>query len=275
MTGSLESVPGSSRSTSSRAERWLAGVARAGRTTLTHAGELAFLLRDIAVALVSLRVAPRAIVRQMYVMGVESLPIVILTAVLAGIVTSQQGGYQFTGAIPLYVLGSVVAESVVLEMGPVLTAIVLVGRVGARITAELGTMKVSEQIDAFYSVGRDPIPILAAPRVVAGIVVVPVLVGIANLVGILAGMISADLTVGLGPASFLYGARLYWNSWDLFYSLTKALVFGFTIPVIAIHMGLRTEGGAEGVGKTTTQAVMFMTLAVLVMDALFPPLLLD
>ena len=275
VTRPSESMRGPSESPAPRPVRWLAGVARAGRTTLIHSGELALLLRDIGVALISLRVAPRSIVRQMYVMGVESLPIVILTAVLAGIVTSQQGGYQFTGAIPLYVLGSIVAESVVLEMGPVLTAIVLVGRVGARITAELGTMKVSEQIDAFYSVGLDPIPILAAPRVVAGIVVVPVLVGIANLVGILAGMISAQITVGLGPSSFLYGARLYWNSWDLLYSLTKALVFGFTIPVIAIHMGLRTEGGAEGVGKTTTQAVMFMTLAVLIMDALFPPLLLD
>ncbi len=259
----------------SRGQRWLAGVARAGHAVLRHAGEIAILLRDIAVALVGLRVSLRSIVRQMYVMGVQSLPIVIITAVLAGIVTSQQGGYQFTGAIPLYVLGSVVAESVILEMGPVLTAIVLVGRVGARITAELGTMKVSEQIDAFYSVGRDPVPILAAPRVVAGIIVVPVLVAIANLVGILSGMISAQITVGLGPNSFLYGARLYWHSWDLVYSLTKALVFGFTIPVIAIHMGLRTEGGAEGVGKTTTQSVMFMTLAVLVMDALFPPLMLD
>jgi phospholipid/cholesterol/gamma-HCH transport system permease protein len=264
-----------SASGASRVERWLGGVARAGRTVLQHSGEIALLLRDIVIALVRLRVSMRSIVRQMYVMGVQSLPIVILTAVLAGIVTSQQGGYQFTGAIPLYVLGSIVTESVVLEMGPVLTAIVLVGRVGARITAELGTMKVSEQIDAFYSVGRDPVSILAAPRVVAGIVVVPVLVAIANLVGILAGMISAQLTVGLGPNSFLYGARLYWQSWDLFYSLTKALVFGFTIPVVAIHMGLRTEGGAEGVGRTTTQAVMFMTLAVLIMDALFPPLMLD
>ncbi len=267
-------MPGSSE-TPSRAERGLTQVARAGRTVLQHSGEIAILLRDIVAALVGLRVSLRSILRQMYVMGVQSLPIVILTAVLAGIVTSQQGGYQFTGAIPLYVLGSIVAESVVLEMGPVLTAIVLVGRVGARITAELGTMKVSEQIDAFYSVGRDPVSILAAPRVVAGIIVVPILVAVANLVGILAGMISAQLTVGLGPNSFLYGARLYWQSWDLFYSLTKALVFGFTIPVVAIHMGLRTEGGAEGVGKTTTQAVMFMTLAVLIMDALFPPLLLD
>ena len=136
-------------------------------------------------------------------------------------------------------------------------------------------MKVSEQIDAFYSVGRDPVAILAAPRVVAGIIVLPVLVGIADLVGILSGMVAAQITVGLGPQSFLFGARVYWQSWDLLYSLGKALAFGFAIPLIAVHMGLRTEGGAAGVGRTTTQAVMFMTLTVLILDAMFPPLFLD
>src|SRR5262245_65926955 len=100
-------------------------------------------------------------------MGGQSLPLVMVTAVLSGVVTSQQGGYQFTGSIPLYVLGSVVASSVVLELGPVMTAFVLIGRVGARITAELGTMVVSEQIDALYSLGRDPVKVLAAPRILA------------------------------------------------------------------------------------------------------------
>ena len=198
-----------------------------------------------------------------------------ITAVLAGIVTSQQGGYQFQGNIPLYILGSVVVASVVLELGPVLTAIVLVGRVGARITAELGTMQVSEQIEAFHAVGRDPIAILAAPRIIAGIIVVPILVGIADIVGIFSGMVSAQLTTGLGPESFLYGARLFWHSWDLFYSLLKAGTFGFAIPVIAIHMGFRTGGGAAGVGRTTTASVMFMTLTILILDALFPPLFLQ
>jgi phospholipid/cholesterol/gamma-HCH transport system permease protein len=198
-----------------------------------------------------------------------------VTASLAGIVTSQQGGYQFTGSVPLYVLGSVVAESMILEMGPVLTAIVLVGRVGARITAELGTMKVSEQIDAYYSVGRDPVAILVAPRVIAGVIVVPLLVGLADCVGILVGMFAAKLTTGLGYESFLYGARLFWHSWDLIYSLTKALAFGFAIPLISTHMGLRTGGGAAGVGRQTTASVMFMTLTVLILDALFPPLMLQ
>lgn len=258
-----------------RGLRWLGGVGGASERVLHHAGGLGLLTWQVGLAVVRLKVSLRSILRQIYAMGIESVPIVIVTGSLAGIVTSQQGGYQMTGAIPMYVLGSLVVETVVLEMGPVLTAIVLVGRVGARITAELGTMKVSEQIDAFHSLGRDPVAILAAPRVIAGVLVMPLLVGIANAIGILAGMVAARIDVGLGFESFLYGARLFWHSWDLFYSFTKALVFGFSIPLISVHMGFQTRGGAEGVGRQTTDAVMFMTLTILILDALFPPLMLN
>ena len=255
--------------------RSLGALGRGVQGLAEHAGQIGLLLAHSARATVTLQVSFRSVLQQIYVMGWQSIPIVVVTAVLAGIVTSQQGGYQFQGSIPLYILGSIVVASVILEMGPVLTAIVLVGRVGARITAELGTMQVSEQIEAFHAVGRDPIAMLAAPRILAGIIVVPTLVGIANIVGVLAGMLAANLTAGLGAESFLYGARLFWHSWDLLYSFSKALVFGFAIPVIAIHMGFRTGGGAAGVGRTTTASVMFMTLTVLVLDALFPPLLLQ
>jgi phospholipid/cholesterol/gamma-HCH transport system permease protein len=253
----------------------VAGVGRISRTVAEHAGEMGLLVGRSARAVVQLDVSFRSVVQQIYIMGVQSLPIVMVAAILSGIVTSQQGGYQFQGSIPLYILGSVVTASVVLELGPVLTAIVLVGRVGARITAELGTMKVSEQIDAYHALGRDPVAILAAPRIVAGVIVLPILVAVANVIGILSGMVAAQLTVGLGYESFLYGARLFWHNWDLFYSLTKAVTFGFAIPVIAVHMGFRTKGGAAGVGSTTTAAVVFMLLTVLILDALFPPLLLQ
>jgi len=240
-----------------------------------HAGQIWQLCAASVVAVATLKVSFRSVLSQIYVMGVQSLPIVLVTAVLAGIVTSQQGGYQFQGSVPLYILGSVVVASVVLELGPVLTAIVLVGRVGARITAELGTMKVSEQIDAFHALGRDPVAILGAPRIIAGVIIMPILVAVANLVGILAGMVAARMTVGLGYQSFLYGAQLFWHNWDLLYSMMKAVTFGFAIPVIAVHMGLRTSGGAAGVGRTTTSSVMFMTLTILILDALFPPLFLQ
>jgi phospholipid/cholesterol/gamma-HCH transport system permease protein len=236
---------------------------------------MGLLVAHVVRAVLGLQVSLRSVLQQIHSMGVQSLPIVLVTAILSGVVTSQQGGYQFQGSVPLYILGSVVTASVILELGPVLTAIVLAGRVGARITAELGTMKVSEQIDALHALGRDPVAVLAAPRILAGVLVMPVLVAVANLIGVTAGMVAARATVGLGFESFLYGARLFWHNWDLFYSLMKAVTFGFAIPVIAVHMGLRTRGGAAGVGSTTTAAVVFMLLTILVLDALFPPLFLQ
>ncbi len=255
--------------------RLLGSIGRMAEAITEHAGQLGLLVWSVLTAFLRLQVSRRSVVRQIYIIGVQSVPIVMVTAILSGIVTSQQGGYQFTGAVPLYVLGSVVVEAVVLELAPVLTAIVLVGRVGARITAELGTMKVSEQIDALYSLGRDPIALLAAPRIVAGVVALPLLTGMAIIVGIVAGQIAAQATVGLGWDTFFYGARLYWHSWDLVYSMLKSVTFGFIIPLVAVHMGMRTGGGAAGVGRQTTAAVMFMTLAILFADALFPPLLLQ
>ncbi len=255
--------------------RWLVKVAAVARLTLHHAGQLGVLTWQVILATVRMRVPRKELFTQLYNTGIASLPVVLVTGSLAGIVTSQQGGYQFQGSVPLYVLGSVVVQTVILEMGPVLTAIVLVGRVGARHTAELGTMVVSEQIDAYHSLGRDPVELLAAPRILAGILTMPLLVGLANIIGIVAGMLAAYIDVGLGFESFLYGARLFWHNWDLFYSFSKALVFGTAIPLISVHMGFQTRGGAEGVGRTTTQAVMFMTLTILILDALFPPLLLN
>jgi phospholipid/cholesterol/gamma-HCH transport system permease protein len=255
--------------------RLVRGLGARAEEVLRHAAELAQLFWRIVGVVVRGRVPLKEVANQVYWMGVQSLPIVLITAMLSGVVTSQQGGYQFTGSIPLYVLGSVVTSSLVLELAPVLTAVVLIGRVGARITAEFGTMKVTEQIDAMNSLGRDPIRVLAAPRVIAGIIVVPLLVGIADLVGLYAGMIAARATVGLGREAFFYGARLYWHNWDLLYSVGKGAAFGFAIPMIATHMGFRTRGGAEGVGMATTSSVMFMTLTVLILDALFPPLFLN
>jgi phospholipid/cholesterol/gamma-HCH transport system permease protein len=250
-------------------------VGRVARAAARHAGAMGILAGRIGRSTLGGQVHFRDIIAQAYTMGVQSIPLVCVTGVLSGIVTSQQGGYQFTSSIPLYVLGSVVTSSVILELGPVMTAFVLIGRVGARITAEIGTMQVSEQIDALYALGRDPVPVLAAPRLIAGTITTPLLVGIANIVGLFAGLVAARTTVGLGPDNFLFGARLFWHNWDLYYSLMKGLVFGFIIPLISVHMGLHTRGGAEGVGRATTTSVVYMIISVLVLDALFPPLFLN
>lgn len=239
-----------------------------------HAGEIWLILWTAVSSLLTGRLPFRQVLREAHWMGVQSMPIITVTGVLSGIVTSQQGGYQFTGNVPLYIIGSVVSSSIILELGPVLTAVVFIGRVGARITAELGTMKVSEQIDALHSLGRNPVRQLIAPRLFAGLIVLPVLVAYADLVGIIAGMLTAEATLGLGRESFLYGVRLYWHTFDLYYSVGKGAVFGLIIPLIAAHMGLRTYGGAEGVGRATTTAVVYMIMAVLVLDATFPMIFL-
>jgi phospholipid/cholesterol/gamma-HCH transport system permease protein len=248
--------------------RWGDGIAK-------HAGGMGLLAWRTVMFTLKGQVRFREFLVQAYACGVQSMPLVMVTAILSGIVTSQQGGYQFTNSVPLYVLGSIVTNGIVLELGPVMTSIVVIGRVGARITAELGTMAVSEQIDALYSLGRDPVPVLAAPRIWAGTMTLPLLVSMANTVGVFAGMFSASATMGMGTETFLYGARLFWHNYNLFYSLMKALAFGFLIPLIAVHMGLLTRGGAEGVGRSTTASVVFMIIAVLVADAVFPPVFLD
>mgnify|MGYP006078543839 CR=1 FL=1 len=253
----------------------MSGLAQKLNLVAEHAGQIGLLFFNISWASIRLRISSKAIFRQVYLVGIQSVPIVLLAAGLVGVVTSQQGGYQMQSSLPVYIMGSIVVESVILEMGPVLTAIVMIGRVGARITAELGTMRVSEQIDALYSVGRDPVEVLAAPRVIAMMISMPLLVALANMVGILTGMISAQYTLGLGIERFFYGARLFWHSYDMFYSLLKAFFFGIAIPLIAVHMGLRTRGGAEGVGRTTTDSVVLMILTILVIDAMFPPLFLQ
>src|SRR5690606_26474701 len=220
----------------------LSSFGRASELTAEHAGALGVLTWGIASAIARGKVRFRDVLDQTYIMGIQSLPIVFVTASLAGIVTSQQGGYQIASTSPSYLLGTLVVQSVVLELGPLLTAIVLVGRIGARITAELGTMVVSEQIDAFSSLGRDPVAILGAPRVLAGLITMPLLVGFANVIGIAAGRVAANLTVSRGYETFLYGSRLFWHSWDLFYGFTKSVVFGLIIPLVSVHMGLRTKG---------------------------------
>lgn len=255
--------------------RRLRGLGRTTMSALAQVGAATRMVVASADTVIRGRLSLRHLTDQMYAMGVASLPLVLLTAALSGVVTSQQGGYQFTGGVPLYILGSVVTSSVVLELGPVMTAIVVIGRVGARLTAELGTMAVSEQLDALRSLGRDPVRELAAPRLVASVLVLPALVAIADLVGVLSGMVAANLTLGLGPEAFLFGQRLYWHNWDLFYSLAKAATFGFVIPVVAMQAGLTATGGADGVGRATTRAVTTMIMAVLILDALFPALLLN
>ena len=227
-----------------------------------------------------LRVLPRprlylnAALQQAYVMGIQSLPLVLFMAFLGGAVTSQQTGAQFAGGLPLWVIGSVLAASVLTELGPVLTGIVMMARVGAAIAAELASMKVTEQIDALVAMGRDPVAFLVVPRVLAGAIVFVPLVILADAMGILAGWGIAVLAVdGITSEDIVYGMRFYFRPWALWFSIIKGAVFGVAITFIACFVGMRGTGGAEGVGRTTTTAVVATTLVLMVLDVLMVPLL--
>src|SRR5213080_240378 len=249
-------------------------VARWSLRSADHAGRFTFLLVDMLRGLAEWRIyLPRTFELTMAV-GYGSLFIVLLVAGFAGAVTSLQTGYQFTGQLPLYVAGGVIVESMILELGPVLTGLILAGRIGARYAAELGSMRVTEQIDALESLGRSPVTHLLLPRILAGILVVPALTMLANATGIVVGYMVAKGSLGLTYGDFEYGARYFFRPLDLWYSLIKSYCFAAAVTLIPCYIGFNTQQGAEGVGRATTTAVVSASVAILLLDALTTRLLL-
>ncbi|MGH7600554.1 MAG: MlaE family ABC transporter permease, partial [bacterium] len=173
-----------------------------------------------------------------------------------------------------YLVGSIVGESMILELGPVVTALVLAGRVGASIAAEIGTMRVTEQIDALESLAISPVAFLVIPRVIAGVVMLPVLTVFADFVGIVGGWLISVATMELTTFEFFKGFRLFFKTWDAFYGVIKSFCFGFMITLIGCYEGFHTSGGAEGVGRATTRAVVVSCLAILMLDYVLAALLL-
>ena len=239
-----------------------------------HAGRFTFLVIDMLRGLAEWRIYVPRTFEQAVSVGYGSLFIVLLVAGFAGAVTSLQTGYQFTGTLPLYYAGAVISESMILELGPVLTALILAGRIGARYAAELGTMRVTEQIDALESLGRSPISHLLIPRVLAGLLLVPVLTMLANATGIIVGYLTAKGALGLTYGDFEYGARYFFRPLDLWYSLIKSYCFAAAVTMIPCYIGYNTQQGAEGVGRATTNAVVASSVTILLLDALTTKLLL-
>jgi phospholipid/cholesterol/gamma-HCH transport system permease protein len=169
----------------------------------------------------------------------------------------------------------VIVESIVLELGPVLTGLILAGRIGARYAAELGTMRVTEQIDALESLGRSPASHLLIPRVIAGLVMIPALTVLADVMGIVSGWFSMTLVLPITNQDFSYGARIFWRGQDASFSVIKAFFFAWSITVISCYMGFTTQQGAEGVGRSTTGAVVSSSVMILLLDVILTKLLLN
>lgn len=234
--------------------------------SLTDLGAMAIMLGRLIASLPKLFTSMGLILQQMLAMGVRSLPLVILTSAFTGAVSAWQAAYQFQNYVPMRYLGTAVGKAVIIELAPVLTALVVAGRVGASIAAEVGTMRVTEQIDALEVMGIDPTRYLILPRVVSGTIMLPILVMFANLVAILGALIVAVVMVHLSSETFLNGLRMFMTASDVLAGLTKAAIFGVIISLIGCFFGFNAKGGAQGVGRATTSAVVTASVLILVSD---------
>jgi len=209
---------------------------------------------------------------QLYKIGVLSFPIVLLVSLFTGMVLALQSAYQLTKMNAQIYISSLVALSIVRELGPVLTALVVAGRVGASITAELGTMKVTEQIDALETLAANPVKYLVVPRFLALCLMLPILTIYADFFGIIGGYI-------IGVYKLLIGSTIYIKMTydplmfkDVFTGLFKSFIFAIIICIVSCYEGFRTEGGAEGVGKATTLSVVTSFILIIAADCLFTAL---
>ena len=212
-------------------------------------------------ALADVRTWSPLLVGQMRRLGVDSVPIALFIAV-------------FTGAVPLYFVGALVGKTVMMELGPVLTGMALAGRVGSSIAAELGTMKVTEQVDALETLAFDRNAYLVVPRVLAATLMFPVVTAFAMAVGVTSGWITAVNLLDLSTPEFFKGLRQFYQFKDIWFGLVKSASFGGAVALMGCLRGLDAKSGAQGVGQSTTRAVVLGCEAILVLDAFWALVLL-
>jgi len=198
--------------------------------------------------------------------GRFSIPIIIITSVFMGLVLGVQIGTQISPETPRWVEGGLILRAVLLEMGPVITGLILAGRVASGIASEIGEMKVTEQIDAFRTTGIDPVEFLVMPRLVAGMIAIPVLVIYADTIAVLFGFISSYFTINLTWAGFVKGMRHVFVATDVYTSIIKGFIFSIVITTFGNYFGLNAGHGARGVGKATTHAVIWASIVILILD---------
>lgn len=201
---------------------------------------------------------------QMYEVGVLSLPVVAITGFSTGMVLAAQAFFQLSDKGLASATGLMVTKAMLVELGPVLTAFMVTGRVGAAMCAELGTMRVTEQIDALRSMAVDPLRYLVAPRFIAGISMLPLLTIFSTIMGIIGGYVVAVYYYGMAPNTFLDPLPIHITTFDVISGLVKAFVFGIIIITISCYRGMRTSGGAAGVGRATTNSVVICYSVILI-----------
>ncbi len=241
-----------------------------------HFGRYLLFLQNMFSKPEALSIYVRRTFSEMVEIGIGSLPIVGIIAVFSGAVTTIQTAYQLVTAwIPKSVIGSIVSDSVILELAPTITSLVLAGKIGSSIASEIGTMKVSEQVDALEVMGINSVGYLALPKILAGIIMVPLLITLAITLGIYGGIMAGSATGILPYEEFVTGARATFKSYNLIISMVKATSYGFIITSIASFQGYYTDGGALEVGRSSTRAVVYSSVMVLFADYMIAQLFLQ
>jgi len=257
--------------------RFFRRVTKTFRGIFEEIGARGYYIRDTFRGLREFDTVAHETMRQMRVIGVASVPLAVLVAAFVGGVIALQTRYQLFEGVLLSVVGLATRQTIILEMGPLLTGLVMAGRVGARMTAEIGTMRVTEQIDALETLAYDPLAFLVVPRLIAATIMLPVLTILANAVGVGTGYLVAVTATDITSGEFREGVRLAFGTFQVVYSLMKATLFGIAIAFVCTYEGYITSTGAEGVGRSTARAVVITSVTILVLDAitaaLFAPFL--
>jgi phospholipid/cholesterol/gamma-HCH transport system permease protein len=246
---------------------FLARVGRVFLAFLTAAGRLALFVLTALSHCVRPPFYPRLIARQLIDIGYYSLPVVGLTALFTGVVLALQTNTGFSRINAQGAVALVVVLSVTRELGPVIASLMVAGRIGAAMAAEIGTMRVTDQIDALRTLSTNPFKYLVAPRLIAGTVAVPMLVLIADIIGVFGGFLVAVYKLDFNPAGYLGQTADYLHTTDVASGLIKAGVFGFTIAMMGCYHGYHSRGGAEGVGAATTYSVVSASIMILLFDS--------
>jgi len=246
--------------------KFVASIGHRIRLFLAELGAYSILLWRSIIAARSIGRDRRLVLEQMEHIGTDSLPLVLIIGIFTGAVSAWQAAYQFKGLIPFSFLGAAVSRAIFIELGPVLTAIVIAGRVGASIAAEIGTMKVTEQLDALESLAISPIRYLSMPRILAAVLMMPALVTFANAIALFGAYLVSSAFLDISSKVFFDSVQHFFHLKDVIGGQLKSLFFGGITALIGVRVGFTASGGAAGVGNATIRAFVLSATMILVLD---------
>jgi phospholipid/cholesterol/gamma-HCH transport system permease protein len=258
-----------------KAQGLIASMGEAGIGAVTLLGDFGMFALSSFAWMLRRRPAPGTLMPSLYLVGVRSVPVVAITGTFIGMVMAVQSFDQFHRMGLATRLGSVINITLVRELGPVLAATMLAGRVGGAMAAELGTMRVTEQIDALATLGAHPLHYLVVPRLIACAVLVPMLTIMADFMGIMGGAFICTYIFGVEPHHYWQHSGNFVTMWDVGMGVVKAFFFGMAIALISCHRGLNSQPGAEGVGRAATEAFVSSFVVILVLDFFLAILLIN